>query len=324
MDKRDKPQWALRILETPQEMEDVEGLQRVIWPGCETDVIPVHLLLTTAHNGGLVIGAYLGKSYAEAQPPTDSSRGLPSTMIGFLFGFPGLYTDQAGWHLKHCSHQLGVHPDYRNAGLGFALKRAQWQMVRRQGINLITWTFDPLLSLNAHLNFTRLGVVCHTYLREVYGEMRDELNIGLPSDRFQVDWWLNSHRVKRRLSRRLRKPLDLAHFLSAGAEILNPTFLNPGGLPQASEEVDLGRLQSSPKNLLLVEIPPDYQQLKKADRNLAFEWRLHTRDLFETLFRLGYLVIDFVYLSGSTPRSFYVLASEKSSLSGLIEEDEPS
>ena len=87
---------------------------------------------------------------------------------------------------------------YRDSGIGFALKRAQWQMVRHQDLDHITWTYDPLLSRNAYLNIARLGAVCSTYRRSEYGEMRDGLNVGLPSDRFQVDWWLNSHRVQRR------------------------------------------------------------------------------------------------------------------------------
>ena len=118
---------------------------------------------------------------------------------------------------------LGVHPAYRDHGIGFTLKRAQWQMVRHQGLDRITWTFDPLLSRNAYLNIARLGAVCNTYLRAVYGELRDGINAGLPSDRLQVDWWVNSQRVNRRLSRRARPPLDLAHYLAAGAQVINPT-----------------------------------------------------------------------------------------------------
>ena len=34
----------------------------------------------------------------------------------------------------------------------------------------MTWTFDPLQSLNAYLNFTKLGVVSNRYLPEFYGE----------------------------------------------------------------------------------------------------------------------------------------------------------
>jgi hypothetical protein len=56
-ERRDEPD-QLRILETPQEMSAVEELQRHVWPGDETDVVPAHMPLAAAHNGGLVIGAF--------------------------------------------------------------------------------------------------------------------------------------------------------------------------------------------------------------------------------------------------------------------------
>ena len=94
----------------------------------------------------------------------------------------------------------GVHPAYRNRGLGYSLKLAQREHVLAQGIDLITWTFDPLETRNATLNFHKLGAVCNTYLPNLYGDMRDGLNAGLPSDRFQVDWWIASERVAQRLA----------------------------------------------------------------------------------------------------------------------------
>ena len=164
--------WSLRILDTPQDMDAVEELQRLAWPGSETEVIPVHMLITAAHNGGLVIGAY------QPSPAEDE----PQRLIGFVFGFVGLDATPDGPRPKHCSHMLAVHPNLRDQGLGFALKRAQWQMVRHQGLDHITWTYDPLMSRNAHLNIVKLGAVCNTYRREVYGEMRDGLPITLESE----------------------------------------------------------------------------------------------------------------------------------------------
>ncbi len=94
-------------------------------------------------------------------------------------------------------------------------------MVRHQGLSHITWTYDPLLSRNAQLNIAKLGAVCNTYLQAEYGTLRDGLNAGLPSDRFQVDWWLRSRRVERRLSRRSRADLE-------------PLPVPPGGDPVAA------------------------------------------------------------------------------------------
>ncbi len=309
---KNKAWFSLRILEAPGDMDAVEELQRLVWPGSETDVIPLHMLVTFAHNGGMVIGAFTGEQVSPGDVESGGSLEDHNRLIGFVYGFPGLYFTPDGPRPKHCSHELGVHPDFRHHGVGFALKRAQWQMVRHQGLDLITWTYDPLLSRNAYLNITRLGAVCSTYQREVYGKMRDGLNAGLPSDRFQVDWWVNSSRVQRRLSRRARKPLDLAHFLSAGAEIVNPTQAGSRGfaIPAEQDLVDRGKAEAKERGnaILLVEIPYDFQSLRAADPGLALAWRLHSRDLFEDLFSQGYLVVDFVHLPGAQSRSFYLLS----------------
>ena len=280
---------SLCILETPAEMEAVEDLERLVWPGSETDVIPSHMLLAAVHGGGLVIGAYDDT----VEPPRP---------VGFVFGFLGLYYTPDGPRLKHCSHQLGVLPAYRNTGIGFRLKRAQWQMVRHQGIDRITWTFDPLLSRNAHLNITKLGTVCNTYLRNFYGDMRDEMKQGLPSDRLEVDWWVNTHRVAQRLSKRPRRRLQLLDFQKA--EILIIPTLSP-----------LPNITPTANPLVLLEIPTDFLSLKAGDSILALQWRMHTRALFEELFALGYLITDFIYeASDDPPRSFYVLSHGETTL----------
>ncbi len=292
---------TVKILETPEEMEQAEDIQRIVWPGSETDIVPSHVMLTVAHNGGLVLGAFDGEK-----------------MVGMLFGFPGLYEVPDGPRPKHCSHQMGVVPEARDLGVGFALKRAQWQMVRKQGLDRVTWTYDPLLSRNAHLNIARLGAVCNTYLREVYGEMRDGLNVGLASDRFQVDWWLNTRRVERRLGRRPRRELGLSSFDGANIRALYPVTETPAGLISPP-----GQLPAPGEALLLAEIPSDFLKLKAADFELARTWRDFSRLAFETSFSAGYLVTDFIYdTSGPRPRSLYVLTHGDSTLDGLITEEQ--
>ncbi len=211
-------EYIIRLLESPEEMSSVEELQRIVWPGNETEVVPTHVLITATHNGGVVLGAF-----------------IEDEMVGFVFGFPGLETLPDGPHPKHCSHMMGVHPDWRNAGLGFALKRAQWQMVRRQGLAHITWTYDPLLSTNAYLNIAKLGAVCNAYRQSEYGTMRDGLNAGLPSDRFQVDWWLNTRRVEHRLGKRARGTLSLEQFTKADLQPHYSLHTRTDGLPRPPE-----------------------------------------------------------------------------------------
>jgi predicted GNAT superfamily acetyltransferase len=58
----------------------------------------------------------------------------------------------------------------------------------------------------------------------------------------------------------------------------------------------------------LVEIPSDFLALKDADIELAREWRMTTRAIFEDLFLREYIATDFVYLPGNFPRSYYVFS----------------
>lgn len=286
---------TIRLLETPEEMEAVEDLQRQVWPGSETEVVPAHLLITAVHNGGLVLGAF-----------------KDGKMVGFLFGFPGLESLPDGPRAKHCSHMLGVLETRRDAGLGFALKRAQWQMVRHQGLDHITWTYDPLLGRNAHLNLAKLGAVCNTYLRSQYGDMRDGLNAGLPSDRFQVDWWIRTYRVERRLSKRSRGTLGLPQFQQAETQPLFSPAARADGFLQPPEHF------SPPEgSLALAEIPSDFMALKSADLGLARDWRFFTRELFETCFGAGYIVTDFIF-DRAGGRSLYVLADGESTLGKIL------
>ena len=283
----------IRLLETPEDMASVEELQRAVWPGSETDVVPAHLLITSVRNGGFVFGAF-----------------VEDQMVGFVFGFPGLETTPDGPRPKHCSHMMGIHPDHRDAGLGFALKRAQWQMVRHQGLDHVTWTYDPLLSRNAYLNIARLGAVCNTYHRSEYGDMRDGLNVGLPSDRFQVDWWVNTRRVESRLGKRPRGALKLDNFSRADLYPLYTPVTGNSGLPHPPEHF----LPFSDR-LALAEIPTDFLVLKEADFPLARDWRFFSREVFETAFHAGYIITDFIYdKSTGQPRSFYVFTHGESTL----------
>ncbi|MEN8173092.1 MAG: hypothetical protein ABFS03_09465 [Chloroflexota bacterium] len=279
--------YSIQILESPEEMRAVENIQLEIWPGSEIDIVPAHMLLALAHNGGMVIGAF--------DPTADPDH---PPLIGFVFGFPGIAETDQGYNWKFCSHQMGVLPAYHNRGLGFSLKRAQWQMARQSGYGLITWTYDPLLSHNAYLNIAKLGVVSNLYIREYYGEMRDGLNVGFPSDRLQAAWWVKTSRVERRMSGKQLAPLNLSHYEPSGAEIIS-----------------LGsELSKNPPRLVLLEIPSDFQALKSTNPDLAIQWRLHARTALEALFEKDYLITDFFVHPGKPQRSFYVLSYGQSTI----------
>jgi predicted GNAT superfamily acetyltransferase len=237
-------------------------------------------------------------------------------LVGFVLGFLG--TSQrygaeapATVKLKHCSHMLGILPDWQSRGVGYALKVAQREAVLNQGVRLITWTYDPLESKNARLNIAKLGAVCNTYIVNYYGELNDDLNRGLATDRFQVDWWIAARRTETRLTRN-RPPLKLQHYLDVGTPIINAAQWDERDLPVCADPIE-----PPSTDRFLVEFPADFQSVKRADHQLAIAWRLHLRSICQSAFASGYTVIDYVHEPGSRTRSFYILQRLDSSESAL-------
>jgi predicted GNAT superfamily acetyltransferase len=268
----------IRPIKTEDEYHAVERLQRNIWGMQDIEIIAFETLMTAHKNGGVMLGAF---DIVENE----------ERMVGFVFGFVGLTADG---RVKHCSQIAGALPGYRDRGVGYALKLKQREIVMAQGIDLITWTFDPLESRNARFNFHKLGATSSVYLRNLYGAMRDELNAGLPSDRFQVEWRITSPRVEARL--RGETGVSSASALMAeGVALINP--------PVAGEPLRPSTKPLVEKERMLIQIPSDFQSLKAADKNLALEWRLHTRALFEEAFAKGYVVTDLLVEGG---RSYYL------------------
>ena len=120
--------------------------------------------------------------------------------------------------------------------------------------------------------------------------------------------------------------MDLAHYFAAGAQIINPSrmgdsWARPPEKPwlAASLAERLGEVVPESPHLpamYLLEIPSDFQALREDDVDLALSWRLHVRTLLEDLFERGYIITDFVHLSGENPRSFYVLSHGEKTLGG--------
>ncbi len=250
---------TIRPIETFAEYSACEALQHAVWG--PFGATPQHVLVTAQKNGGLVLGAF---DLAAPEPP----------LIGFVFGFLGRTPTGT---IKHCSHMAAVLPAYRDRNIGALLKLAQREHVAAQGIELITWTYDPLLSRNARLNIRKLGAICRTYARNLYGpvpEPPDEL----PSDRFQVDWWISRSHVVVRLEQGTG---STPAALRADSVLLNPVPTEPTAPLSGAR--------------LLLQIPTDIDALKAADMPTARAWRYQVRAASEAAFAAGYIVTDYVH-----------------------------
>ncbi len=264
---------AIHELATHAEFAAAELFQRDVWGMPERGVVPAHMLLTAQKNGGVVLGAY------------DLAASDPQRLIAYLFSFIGL--DQQG-HFKHCSHQLAVDPHYRGQSIGTRMKLYQRELVLQQGITLMTWTYDPLECRNATLNLHRLGAVSKTYLPNLYGEMADALNAGLPSDRLLVAWHLASPRVQQRSERGMSPPArSVQQWQAAGAVLLNPVLPPVAGLIAPA-----GTLHAPHGPTVLVAIPAHFRRIREHDPQRALAWRMQIRTLLEQAFAAGYTATD--------------------------------
>lgn len=275
----------IRLCSRWEDCVQCEELQKRVWQMPDyRDAVPANLLITAVKNGGLLIGAFDG-----------------AQMIGFAFGFLGseraVGSNANALRLKHTSHMLAVLPEARVRGLGARLKWFQRAAAIKQGLDLMTWTYDPLQAINAHLNLSRLGAIARHYSRDAYGEMTDALNAGMASDRFEVEWFLQSERVRAKEKGEGSERSELAN-----APRVYEIEWTRDALPRV---VDAHALFEGTN---LVEIPSDINALKAQNLELAAEWREITRGTFERAFAMGYAAVDFfreVDRQGHA-RAFYV------------------
>lgn len=281
----------VRPLRTLAELKPAVELQRQYWGSDVESVVPAHMLFSLANHGGHVLGAFDGDQ-----------------LIGILIGFLGTSREETGRpamaNLQMISKRMVVLPEYRGMGVGYKLKLRQRELAMAAGVRLITWTFDPLLTLNAHLNIRKLGAQCAEYYVDYYGtESAGGLATLGSSDRFSVEWWVTHRRVEERLHGK-RADLTLAQYLQANTAILNPTRVTDDGAIRPAEQV-----QEASSSLALVEIPLNFSQLVTENPTLATIWRQHTRDIFVPLMQRGFMVTDFLRESlDGRERAFYLLS----------------
>ena len=130
-----------------------------------TEITP-NLLQAMVHSGSYLSGAF-----------------IDNKIVGAAFAFPAT---NGGLHLH--SHMTAVLPEFRDKGVGYALKIDQWNWAKKKNYSHLSWTFDPLVRRNAKLNIAKLGVDISDYYPNFYGDMPDALNAGDESDRLMVSW----------------------------------------------------------------------------------------------------------------------------------------
>jgi predicted GNAT superfamily acetyltransferase len=269
----------IRPLTTIEECRKVAELERIVWGYTDAeDVVPPPVLIVSIKRGGILLGAF-----------NDAGA-----MDGFVYSIPGVKDGR----LIQWSHMLGVLPSARDAGIGARLKLAQRQAAIDMGVDLIEWTYDPLQALNAHLNFTKLGVVVEEYEENIYGDSSSPLHRGTPTDRFVAQWRVTTPHVERRIASGGQPLVRDSSVMDA--PIVNPSPPTAGGVDPGTPDLSLDARR------LLVEIPVGFGEMQAQEPELALNWRLTTRQIFQAYFARQYRAVDF-FLAREHRKGHYLL-----------------
>ncbi|MDM5219353.1 GNAT family N-acetyltransferase [Peribacillus sp. NJ11] len=258
----------IKSLSTLEDLQEVQRLEILVWG---MDCVPTHQTITAVKNGGLVLGGYIN-----------------GQLVGFQYSFPGFKDGR----VFLCSHMLAIHPDHQKKGYGRLLKLAQKEEALKKGYDLITWTYDPLESVNANLNIGKLKAVCSTYMEDCYGEMKDALNEGLSTDRFMVEW-----NIRQEANEEPPLPDKATHIVTTG--------MNDQGFPYIKDY----HLKTN-ADVVAIPIPTDIQKIKKGDLSLAIDWRSITGELFKTLFAKGYVAVGIAREQGEDIQNYLLKKQE--------------
>jgi predicted GNAT superfamily acetyltransferase len=255
----------IRDLETIAELEPMLRLEKEVWGLADADVTPITLAVALKSAGSMLIGAFEGPQ-----------------LVGFALAFPSFERGRVGFH----SHMLAVRPAYREHGLGYRLKLAQRERALSLGITEMTWTFDPLRRLNAHLNFCKLGVISDSYRVDFYGPQTSSPLHTNGTDRLWVTWHMSGQRVQERMGGKEQE--RSAEVLDALKHLEPLVRFNGAGRPA---EGDLAAALS--RQRIAIEIPGDMDRIEQKDKDLARHWRLATRRAFTEALQAGFIVKEF-------------------------------
>lgn len=247
-----------------QELGGVVDLLATIWGRGQNPPVTLELLRAFTKAGNYVGGAFEG-----------------DTLVGACVGFFHAPAEDA----LH-SHIAGVAPVATGRSVGFALKLHQrsWAMLR--GVSEIAWTFDPLVSRNAHVNLVKLGALPVEYLPNFYGAMPDRINGADDSDRLLVRWPLRAPAVQAASCGETTR-------VHVGADATVALGVGPDGLPVR------GRLDCDTS---LVAVPDDIETLRRTEPEAAQLWRVAVREVLTELVADGSRITGFARSGGYVVR----------------------
>ena len=293
----------IKEIDAEEDFKECVKIQQELVQLNEVGIVPAYLLKLIGENGGLTLGCYLNEK-----------------LLGFNFSFSA-YSNKDGYYLF--SDTMGFYRSYQRKSLGYLVKQVQFQLALEKGASKVIWTYDPLLGPNANINIRKVGGIVHHYEMDKYSDVTYSKGVSIPADRFILDWQIQSKRVQSRiLEDHIHGSLLPESFQKVFASRTIPVIYHSSHQKihfEFREITDLYFLPEEP--VVLIEIPYEFQDIKDKIPELAFDWRIKTRRLFQFYLNTHhYKVIDFYQLEENDEmRNFYVLA--KLPLEQILESD---
>lgn len=228
--------FQIKLVENIDQMVELSDFFNFIWAD-GPDVVSFDLGYALIHVGG-----YASLAYQD------------DVLVGASFGAPGIYQ---GKQILH-SHVTAV----TQAGVGFELKKHQFEWAKQQSFVGITWTFDPMVRRNCVFNLEKLGATAIEFLPNFYGTMTDIINAGDQSDRLFA-----------------YLPIDATLGKPGAAKIQNVALFNESGKPVRSD--------FDPVMPYAIYLPEDIESLRKTNLDLVKMWRNDVRELLLNAFAAG-------------------------------------
>lgn len=256
----------IRLLEDVDDFTLVAELFQSIWTK-QGEASPVNVETLRALSKA---GSYVGGAFEHDE------------LVGACFGFFAA-PEQRALH----SHIAGISSRMRGRSVGFALKVHQRAWALEEGLDEISWTFDPLISRNAHFNLVKLAATPTSYHRNFYGHMADALNGADDTDRMLVTWYVRDPRVVAACHGEPMPAIEEINTEEINAEEMSvEPLLSVGG--------DLGPLRHrTDARLVRVALPRDIETLRLTDPARATAWRLALRETLGSSLEGGGRVLSF-------------------------------
>lgn len=242
------PSINLNVIYDPDEIGKFIPVISSAWGIESVGTLVKDIVSAMRYHGGVAIGAYEG-----------------SKMVGMHFSFPGFRKGKVYLY----SHMTGVVSDLKYSGIGYMLKMKQKEWAIDNGYDLIAWTYDPIMSLNASFNMRKLGTIARSYIDNFYGTMEDSINFGIPTDRVVAEWW-----IKKELK-------------------VSPKDFKPVNHVDPVTDTDPVYSGESLPDKARISIPSDFVAMKKGNRGAAVKWRAYLKSALRDMFSRGYTAVGF-------------------------------